>query len=76
MDGMGRWRDNVFVERLWQSLKYGEVALHTYQTVRDAQEGLTRYLTFYNELRTHCALDGHTPDRVYYDNLPAWPPAT
>lgn len=75
MDGTGRWRDNVFVERLWRSLKYEEVYLHAYETVRDAQEGLTRYLTFYNQLRPHRALDGHTPDRVYYDNLPARPTA-
>lgn len=68
MDGTGRWRDNVFVERLWRSLKYEEVYLHAYETVRDAQPGLTRYRHFYNEVRPHRALDGRTPDRVYWEN--------
>ncbi|MEX5280997.1 MAG: IS3 family transposase, partial [Nitrospiraceae bacterium] len=71
MDGTGRWRDNVFVERLWRSLKYEEVYLHAYETVTTAQQGLGRYLTFYNQTRPHRALDGRTPDRVYFDNLPA-----
>ena len=71
MDGTGRWRDNVFVERLWRSLKYEEVYLYAYETVRNAQEGVARYMTFYNEIRLHRALDGRTPDRVYCDNLPA-----
>ena len=75
MDGAGRWRDNVFVERLWRSLKYEEVYLHAYETVRDAQEGMARYLTFYNQLRPHRALDGRTPDRVYWDNQLARPTA-
>jgi putative transposase len=48
MDGTGRWRDNVFVERLWRSLKYEEVYLHAYETICDAQEAVARYLTFYN----------------------------
>jgi putative transposase len=75
MDGTGRWRDNVFVERLWRSLKYEEVYLHAYETVRDAQQGVERYLSFYNHIRPHRALDGHTPDRVYWDNQPARPTA-
>ena len=75
MDGIGRWRDNVFVERLWRSLKYEEVYLHAYETLHDAQEGLAQYLTFYNQLRPHRALDGHTPDRVYSDNQPVRPTA-
>ena len=75
MDGTGRWRDNVFVERLWRSLKYEEVYLHAYETVRDVQDGMARYLTFYNQLRPHRALDGRTPDRVYSDNQPARPTA-
>ena len=70
MDGTGCWRDNVFVERLWKSIKYEEVYLHAYETVRAAQQGLERYLTFYNQARPHRALDGHTPDGVYFDNLP------
>ena len=71
MDGTGCWRDNVFVERLWKSLKYEEVSLHAYETVSAAQQGLERYLMFYNQARPHRALDGDTPDRVYFDNLPA-----
>ena len=71
MDGKGCWRDNVFVERLWKSIKYEEVYLHAYETVSAAQQGLERYLTFYNQTRPHRALDGHTPDGVYFDHLPA-----
>ena len=74
MDGTGRWRDNVFVERLWRSLKYEEVYLHAYETVSDAQQGVGRYLTFY-QIRPHRALDGRTPDRVYWENQPARPTA-
>jgi len=70
MDGKGCWRDNVFVERLWKSIKYEEVYLHAYETVSAAQQGLERYLTFYNQIRPHQALDGHTPNGVYVDNLP------
>ena len=70
MDGTGCWRDNVFVERLWKSIKYEEVYLHAYETVSAAQQGLERYLTFYNQARPHRALDGRTPDGVYFDNLP------
>ncbi|WHZ16797.1 MAG: Transposase [Nitrospira sp.] len=69
MDGKGCWRDNVFVERLWKSIKYEEVYLHEYDTVNAAHQGLERYLTFYNQTRPHQALDGKTPDQVYYDNL-------
>ena len=69
MDGKGCWRDNVCVERLWKSLKYEEVYLHAYETVGAAQEGLERYLTFYNRQRPHRALDGKTPDQVYCDSL-------
>jgi len=75
MDGRGCWRDNVFVERLWRSLKYEDVYLRAYETVRDAQQGLARYLHFYNQLRPHRALDGRTPDRVYWENRPAQPSA-
>jgi putative transposase len=75
MDGAGRWRDNVFVERLWRSLKYEEVYLQAYETVRDAQDGIARYMSFYNQIRPHRALDGRTPDRVYCDTLPARPTA-
>jgi putative transposase len=71
MDGKGCWRDNVFVERLWKSIKYEEVYLHAYETVSAAQQGLERYLTFYNQTRPHRALDGRTPNGVYVDNLPS-----
>ena len=70
MDGKGCWRDNVFVERLWKSIKYEEVYLHAYETISAAQQGLERYLTFYNQTRPHRTLDGHTPDGVYFENLP------
>jgi putative transposase len=70
MDGTGRWRDNVFVERLWRSLKYEEVYLHAYETVHDAREGVARYLTFYNQVRPHRTLSGRTPEDVYNDHLP------
>jgi putative transposase len=69
MDGTGCWRDNVFVERLWKSIKYEEVYLHAYETVSAAQQGVDRYLTFYNQHRPHRALDGKTPEQVYCDNL-------
>jgi putative transposase len=65
MDGKGCWRDNVFVERLWRSVKYEEVYLRAYDTVADVRRGLERYFTFYNERRPHQALGGVTPDQVY-----------
>jgi putative transposase len=69
MDGKGCWRDNVFVERLWKSIKYEEVYLHAYDTVEAVHQGLARYLTFYNQTRPHQALGGQTPDQMYYENL-------
>jgi putative transposase len=70
MDGKGSWRDNVFVERLWRSVKYEEVYLHAYETVSQAREGLARYFDFYNRRRPHSKLDRLTPDQVYFDSLP------
>jgi putative transposase len=70
MDGKGRWRDNVFVERLWRSVKYEEVYLNAYDTVSAARAGLTRYFGFYNTRRPHQALDRRTPDAVYFESLP------
>jgi putative transposase len=70
MDGKGAWRDNVFVERLWKTIKYEEVYLHAYDTVSDAKAGIGRYIDFYNRRRPHRALDGMTPDAVYFDSLP------
>lgn len=66
MDGKGAWRDNVFVERLWRSIKYEEVYLHAYKTVSDARLGIGRYLAFYNSRRPHSSLDRKTPDQVYF----------
>jgi putative transposase len=73
MDGKGAWRDNVFVERLWRSVKYEEVYLKAYASVAEARENLGRYFTFYNTRRPHQALDGMTPDQAYFptQQLPA-----
>ncbi len=66
MDGKGRWVDNVFIERLWRSLKYEEVYLKAYESVREARESIKTYLAFYNSERTHQSLDKLTPDEVYF----------
>jgi putative transposase len=71
----GIWRDNVVVERPWRSLKYEEVYLRAYGTVQDAQQGLARYVHFYNQRRPHRALNGRTPDRVYWETRSAQPSA-
>jgi putative transposase len=70
MDGKGAWRDNVFVERLWRSVKYEEVYLHAYDTVSAAKAGLDRYFGFYNSRRPHSSLDRQTPDQFYFESLP------
>ena len=70
MDGRGSWRDNVFVERLWRSVKYEEVYLHAYESVGQARASLGRYLDFYNSKRPHSSLAARTPDRTYFDHLP------
>ena len=67
MDGRGAWRDNVFVERLWRSVKYEEVYLRAYDSVGQARASLGRYLEFYNGKRPHSSLDARTPDRAYFD---------
>jgi len=64
MDGKGAWRDNVFVERLWRSIKYEEVYLHAYKSVPEARAGIGRYLAFYNSRRPHSSLDRQTPDQA------------
>ncbi len=66
MDGRGCWRDNVFVERLWRSIKYEEVYLHAYDSVSAAKAGVGRYLEFYNGRRPHTALGDRTPDEAYF----------
>jgi len=71
MDGKGRWVDNVFIERLWRSLKYEEVYLTAYENMRQAQEGIRRWMHFYNHRRKHQALEKQTPETVYYNNLNA-----
>ena len=75
MDGKGCWRDNVFVERLWRSVKYEEVYLHAYESVSGAKAGLQQYFTRYNQFRPHSSLDDKTPDEFYYENLPTLPQA-
>ena len=70
MDGRGSWRDNVFVERLWRSIKYEEVYLRAYDTVSEARVSIGRYLAFYNGRRPHSSLDRQTPDQAYFNRLP------
>jgi putative transposase len=68
MDGKGRWIDNVFIERLWRSVKYEEVYLHAYETIDQARAGLQKYFQFYNTTRKHQTLKAK-PDQVYYADL-------
>ena len=70
MDGRGAWRDNVFVERLWRSVKYEEVYLRAYDSVGEARASLGRYLDFYNRKRPHSSLGARTPEKTYFDHLP------
>src|SRR5450830_1629895 len=70
MDGKGAWRDNVFVERLWRSVKYEEVYLRAYESVSEARNSIGRYLDFYNRRRPHSSLDGRTPDQAYFNQPP------
>jgi len=70
MDGKGCWRDNVFVERLWKTIKYEHVYLHAYATVSEAKSKLAAYIDFYNSRRPHTALDRRTPDAAYFNQRP------
>ncbi len=70
MDGRGAWRDNIFVERLWRSVKYEEVYLQAYDSVSAARVGLARYFQFYNSRRPHSGLTGQTPDHVSFHEQP------
>ena len=70
MDGKGRWMDNVFIERLWWSVKYQDVYLKAYSSIADARKGLGEYFEFYNSRRRHQGLDRKTPDDVYWSTLP------
>jgi putative transposase len=69
MDGRGRWLDNVFIERLWRSVKYEEVYLKAYETISEARRELAAYFDFYNTRRRHQGLEGRTPDEVYWSTL-------
>jgi putative transposase len=75
MDGKGAWRDNVFVERLWRTIKYEEVYLLAYGNVPEARAALGRYLAFYNTKRPHSSLDRQTPDQAYFNALQPIPVA-
>lgn len=66
MDGKGRWMDNVFIERLWRSLKYEEVYLKAYDTVAQAKKNIGLWFVFYNQARRHTSLERMTPNQVYY----------
>lgn len=70
MDGRGRWVDNVFVERLWRSVKYEEVYLKAYNSITEVRRELAKYFEFYNQRRRHQGLDDRTPDEVYLSMLP------
>ena len=70
MDGRGRWMDNVFIERLWRSVKYEDVYLKAYDSVGEARQGLKKYFEFYNHKRRHQSLDRKTPNVVYCSTLP------
>ena len=74
MDGKGRWIDNIFVERLWRSVKYEEVYLKAYETVAEARTGIDTYFQFYHSERRHESMNGQTPDQVYMYKV-EWPQA-
>ncbi|BDE05404.1 hypothetical protein WPS_06800 [Vulcanimicrobium alpinum] len=71
MDGKGCWRENLFIERFWRSLKYEEVYLRAYASGSDARACIGRYIVFYNSSRTHSSLDGRTPDEAYFTSSAA-----
>ena len=74
MDGRGRWMDNVFIERLWRSIKYECVYLHAFETGSELRAGLSRWVGLYNERRPHSALGGRTPDEAYRESkIPPYP---
>lgn len=66
-DGRGHFHDNIFIERLWRTVKYEEVYLHSYETVRETRDGLARYVDFYNRERRHWSLGKRTPHEVYFE---------
>jgi len=70
MDGRGAWRDNVFVERIWRTVKYERVYLRTYETVREAKEDIAQYIDWYNTARSHSSLGGQTPEQAWIGGMP------
>ena len=76
MDGKGRWMDNIFIERLWRSLKYEEVYLSEYTTGSGARAGIGWWIDFYDERRPHSSLDGRTPNEAYTGSEPGLRPAS
>lgn len=70
MDGQGRWRDNIFIERLWKTVKYEEIYLKAYESITHARKELTRFFERYNTRRRHQGLNDRTPDEVYWATLP------
>ena len=70
MDGCGAWRDNVFVERLWKSVKYERVYLHAYDSVTEARRSIMQYMEWYNQSRPHSSLEKRTPNEAYTVMLP------
>ena len=75
MDGKGAWRDNVFVERIWRSVKYERVYLRAYASVREARADIAQYIDWYNCERPHSSHDGHTPEQAHLAGFPALPEA-
>lgn len=75
MDGKGAWRDDVFVERLWRTVKYEEVYLRVYASVSEARASIGRYLSFYNGRRPHSSHGGRTPDQAYFNQQTPIPAA-
>jgi putative transposase len=71
MDGKGAWRDNVFVERVWRSVKYQEVCLKAYESVGHARRSIDDYINLYNQRRPHSSLENRTPDAAYFATPPA-----
>ncbi len=70
MDGKGQWQDNIFIERLWRSVKYEDIYLKAYGSMTELRNGLTKYVQFYNQKRWHQTLDRKTPAMVYFGTLP------
>jgi len=71
MDGRGAWRDNVFVERIWRSVKYERVYLRAYDNVSTARADIADYISWYNRERGHSRLDDQTPEEVWLSGLPS-----